>query len=56
MSGGWVELGRTDATSSLARALDDGGLIWDGQERYASVDELLHDLNSGIAQWRPENA
>ena len=56
MGEGWVELGRTDDGPSLARALDEGGLVWDGQERYGSVDEMLRDLDAGIAQWLTENA
>ena len=55
MGEGWVELGRTDYGQSLARALDEGGLVWEGQERYGSVEEMLDDLNAGIAQWREEN-
>jgi repressor LexA len=56
MSSGWVELGRTDWARSLARALDEGGLVWEGKDRYGSVEELLRDLNAGIAQWLAENA
>ena len=56
MGEGWVELGRTDDGQSLAWALDAGGLVWDGQERYGSVDEMLRDLDAGIAQWLAENA
>jgi SOS-response transcriptional repressor LexA len=48
---GWVELGRTDYSRSMARALDEGGMVWEGKTSYASVDELLSDLNEGIAQW-----
>ncbi len=56
MGDGWVELGRNDDTRSLARALDEGGVVWEGKEHYRSVDELLRDLNAGIAAWLMENA
>ena len=56
MDGGWVELGRIDYGQSLARALDEGGLVWEGKDRYGSVDEMLRDLDAGIAQWLKENA
>ena len=56
MGGGWVELGRTDYTRSLARALDEGGLVWEGKDHYGSVDELLRALNAGITAWLAENA
>jgi SOS-response transcriptional repressor LexA len=47
---GWVELGRTDYSRSMARALDEGGMVWEGKTSYASLDELLSDLDEGIAQ------
>lgn len=56
MGDGWVELGRTDYTRSLARALDEGGLVWEGKERYGRVEEMFRDLDAGIAQWLEENA
>jgi hypothetical protein len=56
MGDGWVELGRTDYTRSMARALDEGGMVWEGKESYPTVEELLRDLDAGIAQWIKENA
>jgi hypothetical protein len=50
MDGGWVELGRTEGSTSMARALDEGDMFWEGKESYASMDELLRDLDAGIAQ------
>lgn len=55
MGGGWVELGQTDCTRSMVRALDEGGMVWEGKERYQNLDDLLRDLNEGIAQWNEEN-
>ena len=56
MDSGWVELGRTGKTRSLARALDEGGMIWEGKESYIDLDELLRDLDEGIARRTEENA
>jgi hypothetical protein len=56
MADGWVELGRTDNAKSMARALDEGGMVWEGKDSYSSVEELLRDLDTGIAQWIMENA
>ena len=50
MGGGWVELGKTDGVSSMARALDAGGMVWEGKEHYRNIDDLLRELNEGIAQ------
>jgi SOS-response transcriptional repressor LexA len=54
MGGGWVELGRTDYTRSMARVLDEGGLVWEGEESYAGLEELLSDLDEAIARWTEE--
>jgi repressor LexA len=56
MGDGWVELGRTDYARSMARALDEGGMVWEGREHYTDLDELLQDLNEGIERWTEENA
>jgi hypothetical protein len=56
MGDGWVELGRADDTTSMARALDEGGMVWEGKDSYPTMEELLRDLEAGIAQWIKENA
>ncbi len=53
-AGSRVELGRTERTRSMARALDEGGTVWEGKERYQSMVDLLRDLNEGTAQWNEE--
>lgn len=55
MGAGRVELGRTDSIRPIARALDDGGIVWEGKQRYSGMDELLRDLDRGIARWTEEN-
>src|SRR5262249_30185294 len=47
--GGWVELGRAGFSRAMARALDEGGMVWEGKARYTGLDELLRDLDEGIA-------
>jgi len=51
---GWVELGRTEYSRSMARALDEGGMVWEGKTSYPSLGELLADLDEGLAQWTKE--
>jgi hypothetical protein len=53
--GGWVEFGRTDFSRAMARALDEGGLVWEGTAQYSGLDELLRDLDEGIARWTEQN-
>ncbi len=50
VDGGLVELGRTDHSRSMARALDEGGIVWEGKSSYTGLDEMLRDLDEGIAQ------
>ncbi len=46
--GGRVELGRADDGRSMARALDASGVVWQGQESYSGLGELLQDLEAGL--------
>jgi SOS-response transcriptional repressor LexA len=55
MGGGWVELGQAEDTPSMARVLDEGGLVWEGKERYENMDDLLRHVNEAIARWNEEN-
>lgn len=51
---GWIEIGRDDYSRSLVRALDIGGMVWEGAEEYDSLDEALRALDEGIAGWCEE--
>ena len=51
---GWIEIGRDDYSRSFVRALDIGGMVWEGAEEYASLEEALKDLDAGIAAWLEE--
>ena len=51
---GWIEIGSDDYSRSLIRALDPGGLVWEGKAVYDSLDEALADLERGLAQWMKE--
>jgi hypothetical protein len=52
---GWVEIGRDDFSRSFVRALDIGGMIWEGEVEYPSLDVALQALDTGIAAWLQEN-
>ena len=51
---GWIEIGHDDMSRSFGRALDEGGLVWEGQNDYATLDAALQDLESGLAVWMQE--
>ncbi len=52
---GWIELGRDDYSRSFVRVLDIGGMIWEGENRYETVDEALAEAEAAIAAWVEEN-
>lgn len=52
--GGWIELGWAYENSGLARALDEGGMLWSGGEENMTLEELLEALDEGIAQYNQE--
>jgi len=53
---GWIEIGEDDYSHSFVRAVDIGGLVWEGQERseYATMDDMLRALENGLATWMRE--
>jgi hypothetical protein len=48
---GWIEIGQNDWKRSFIRALDMGGMVWEGGSSYPSIDDALQDLETGLAQW-----
>jgi hypothetical protein len=51
---GWIELGQDDYSSSLIRILDAGGMIWESEETYDSLDAALRDAEAAVADWFKE--
>jgi hypothetical protein len=54
MEYGWIEIGHDDMSRSFGRALDEGGLVWEGQDDYATLDDALRALEAGLAAWMRE--
>jgi hypothetical protein len=54
-SHGWIEIGQTDEERSLIRAIDEGGLVWEGKSRYPSLDHALRALENALKKWKEEN-
>jgi hypothetical protein len=52
---GWIEIGYDDAHRSFIRALDIGGMVWEGRMVYASLESALQALDDAIAAWLKEN-
>jgi hypothetical protein len=52
---GWIELGQDDFSRSQVRILDIGSLIWESDERFATVAQALEAAERALAQWIEEN-
>jgi hypothetical protein len=48
---GLVEIGYSDYPGSFLRVLDEGGLVWESNQEYASLDEALTAMEGAIAEW-----
>jgi len=48
---GVVEIGPVDYLRSFVRALDAGGMIWEGAESYPTLDDALRALDEGIQEF-----
>ncbi len=53
---GWIEMGRDDDSplTSFIRALDAGGMVWEGKDEYKTLDEAFQDLEQGLTEWMQE--
>jgi len=54
-SHGWIELGQDEYSSSLVRALDEGGMVWEGSAHYGTLDEAFDALETALAEWSDQN-
>ena len=46
---GWIEIGAAHYTSSLVRALNEGGLVWEDNDDDATLDEVLEACDTFLA-------
>jgi hypothetical protein len=49
---GWIEVGYDvdSPLNSFIRALDQGGMPWEGRSSYKSLDEAFQDLDDALAE------
>ena len=45
---GVIEIGQDNYSQSFIRALDMGGMVWEGKPKYKSVDAALDDLEAAL--------
>ena len=48
---GWVEIGQNDYSTSFVRALDKGGMVWEGSDDYETLDEAMQALEADLTEW-----
>ena len=53
-SHGWIEVGVIDGFSAMIQILDEGGLIWEGEASYPSLDAAFQAAEVAIATWLEE--
>ena len=51
---GWVEIGSDPCRPSFVRALDEGGMVWEGAASYPSFDAALRALDTALKEWLHE--
>jgi len=51
---GWIEIGQDDMSPSFVRALNEGGMVWEGRKSYPTLDAALQDLEAGQVAWMQE--
>jgi hypothetical protein len=52
---GWIEIGYDDYNRSFIRALDSGGMVWEGRMVYTTLNDALQALDDALAAWMKEN-
>ena len=45
---GWIEIGEVEYSESFIRALDEGGMVWESEGSYKTIDQALNDLEAGL--------
>lgn len=52
MADGGIEIGNTDDyTGVTARVVDEGGVVWETEEPFTSLEAALDAIEAGIADW-----
>jgi len=55
MRHGWIEVGTPNWGNSFIRVLDEGGMIWEGESKYKSLDDAFADAEEAVAAWLDKN-
>jgi hypothetical protein len=47
---GWIEVGQDEYSTSMVRALNEGGLVWEGKDTYETLDEAMQTLERALGE------
>jgi hypothetical protein len=51
---GWIEIGQDEMSPSFVRALNEGGMVWEGRKSYPTLDAALQALETALVAWMQE--
>ena len=51
---GQIQIGQAEYYDPVAAVYDAGGMVWETNEPFASLDELLTEMERGIGSWCKE--
>ena len=52
---GQIEIGYREFDDTFLRVIDEGGVIWESDESYPSLDIALAAMDEAIADWYKKN-
>ena len=52
---GWIEIGADEYRTSMMRALDPGGLVWESDSDTDAIDDALTALEEALKDWFEQN-
>jgi hypothetical protein len=52
---GTIEIGYNDYDDVFLRVIDAGGVVWESNRTYASLDDAFNEMNTAIETWCAEN-
>jgi hypothetical protein len=52
---GNIEIGHNDYDKVFLRVMDAGGVIWESDKSYPSLDDAFAEMDAAIADWCEEN-
>ena len=52
---GQIHIGQTESYEPFAAVIDQGGIVWETNEPFSSLDALFDEMEKGISRWCHEH-